>query len=247
MAAPLSEPLRAETTQAAGTSDGEHIPLVHSAVLKNPLVTTPDTLSAAVDAMLGMLPTCDGDGEVDPPRHSDDGVLTIQHEGIPLCEWNKMGELLAGSLVTRFITGDAALKAGPFSSQSINHLLHYYDSHFEEDTMLISVFFNQLQRHVAVRKAALVATTHAATLTKLGKLANEAAFRMQRQWARNNHGTVKAKRLNAHLLRLLSLVGGTVPFSPFERASAHPKLRAIAMILRSTSSLSPLLNMITCL
>ena len=224
-----SEPLTGDTTQAAGTSDGEHIPLMHSAVLKNPLVATPHTSSAAVEAMLGMLPTCDGDGdgEVDPPKHSDDGVLTIQREGIPLCEWNEMGELLAGSLVTCFITGDAALKAGPFSSRFIDHLLHYYDGRFEQDTMLISVLFNQLQRHAAVRKAALVATTHAATLTKLGKLANEAAFRTQLQWARDNPGTVKAKRLNAHLLRLLSLVGGTVPFSPFERASARPKLRAM--------------------
>ena len=159
-------------------------------MLKNPLVATPHTSSAAVEAMLGMLPTCngDGDGEVDPPKqrvltiqregiplcewnemapkhrddgvltiqregiplcewnemgpkhsddgvltiqregiplcewnemapkHSDDGVLTIQHEGIPLCRWNKMGELLAGSHVTCFITGDAALKAGPLSS-----------------------------------------------------------------------------------------------------------------------------------
>ena len=67
----------------------------------------------------------------------------------------------------------------------------------------------------------------AATLTKLGKLANEAAFRMQLQWARDNPGTMKAKRLNAHLLHFFSLVGGTVPFSPFEHASARPKLRAM--------------------
>ena len=226
-----SEPLTGDTTQAAGTSDGEHIPLMHSTVLTNPLVATPHTSSAAVEAMLGMLPTCDGDGdgEVDPPKHSDDGVLTIQREGIPLCEWNEMGpkhrddgvhregiplcewnemgpkhrddgvhregiplcewnkmaELLAGSLVTCFITGDAALKAGPLSSRFIDHLLHYYDGRFEQDTMLISVLFNKLQRHAAVRKASLVATTHAAKLTKLGKLANEAAFRTQLQCARN--------------------------------------------------------------
>ena len=93
--------------------------------------------------------------------------------------------------------------------------------------MLISVLFNQLQSHAAVRKAALVATTHATKLTKLGKLANETAFRTQLQWARNNPGTVKAKRLNAHLLRLPSLVGGTLPFSPFERTSSSPKPRAM--------------------
>ena len=80
------------------------------------------------------IPLCEWN-DVDPPKHSDDGVLTIQHEGIPLCELNEMGELLAGSLVACFITGDAALKAGPFYSQVIDHLLHYYDGHFEEDTM----------------------------------------------------------------------------------------------------------------
>ena len=84
--------MTAETTQPASTLEEEPIPLMNSAVLKNPLVTTPDTSSAAVDAMLGMLLTGDGDsdGEVDPPKHSDDGVLTIQWEGIPLCEWNEM-------------------------------------------------------------------------------------------------------------------------------------------------------------
>ena len=78
---------------------------MHSAVPKNPLVTTPDTSSGAVDAMMGMHPTCDGDGEVDALKHSDDGVLSIQRESIPLCELNEMGELLAG--VNCFITGDA--------------------------------------------------------------------------------------------------------------------------------------------
>ena len=73
----------------------------------------------------------------------------------------------------------------------------------------------------------------AATLTKLGKLAIEAVFRTQLQWASNNLvGTVKVKRLNDHLLHL-------AVFSHFERACtcSSSALCAIGMILRSTSPL----------
>ena len=124
-----------------------------------------------------------------------------------------MRELLAGSLVTCFITSDAMLKSSPLTRHCIDHLLNY-DGRFERDTMFISVLFNQLQRHAAVQKAALIRTMHEKTLAKLGKLSTETAFRDQLVWASENPNTVKAKRLNAHLLRLLSLVGGTVPFSP---------------------------------
>ena len=106
----------------------------------------------------------------------------------------------------------------------IDHLLNYYDGRFERDTMLISVLFNHLPRHAAVQKAARIATTHAKTLVKLGKLSKEAAFREQLQCATDNPNTAKAKRLNAHLLRLLSLVGGTMPF---ERASTRATLGAM--------------------
>ena len=68
-------------------------------MLKNPLVATPDTPSAAVDAMLGMLPTCDGDGDVDPPKHSDDRVLTIQREGIPLVSGTRWMCMFARHLI----------------------------------------------------------------------------------------------------------------------------------------------------
>ena len=67
-----------------------------------------------------------------------------------------------------------------------------------------------------MQKAAKVGTTHAAALEELGTLANTPAFKKELEWARDNPESPKAKRMNSHLLRILSLVGGTVPFSPFE-------------------------------
>ena len=222
----------AASAAAASADDDSAIPLMHSTVLKNPLVAKADVQNPAIDAMLGILAA---GGEADPAPEqnnggnggNDDGVLPIQHGTTPLCEWDEMGELLAVYLVICFITGDAMLKSGPLTRHFIDHLLNYYDGRFERDTMLISVLFNQLQRHAAEQKAARITTTHEQTLVKLGKLSTETAFRDQLVWASENPNTVKAKRLNSHLLRLLSLVGGTVPFSPFERASTRPKLSAM--------------------
>ncbi|KAF1790184.1 hypothetical protein GQ600_2620 [Phytophthora cactorum] len=97
--------------------------------------------------------------------------------------------------------------------------MRYYDGRFEHDTALIDTLFNQLQRHTAIRKAAQVGSTRASVLLGLGELANSQEFREVLLTARNNPDSAQTKRVNAHFLRLLSLVGGCVPFSPFERAT----------------------------
>lgn len=45
--------------------------------------------------------------------------------------------------------------------------------------------------------------------------------------AKVNPKSAHAKRMNAYLLRLLSLIGGCVPFSPFERAITGPEIGAM--------------------
>ncbi|KAG6973078.1 hypothetical protein JG687_00001091 [Phytophthora cactorum] len=102
--------------------------------------------------------------------------------------------------------------------------MRYYDGRFEQDTALIATLFNQLQRHTAIRKATQVGSTRASVFLGLGELANSQEFREVLHTARYNPESAQTKRVNAHLLRLLSLVGGCVPFSLFERATTRPKI-----------------------
>ncbi|ETL34405.1 hypothetical protein L916_13365, partial [Phytophthora nicotianae] len=123
--------------------------------------------------------------------------------------------------------GGDMLPSGSFSQGLIDHLMRYYDGRFENNVTLIVTLFNQLQRYAAVRKAARASTTHAKTLQKLGQLASGVEFRKSLLAAKNNPDSPAAKLLNASLLRILSVIGGTIPFSPFERAETRPKLAAM--------------------
>jgi hypothetical protein len=46
-------------------------------------------------------------------------------------------------------------------------------------------------------------------------------------WARDRPHSQEAKSLNAKFARILSMVGSTIPYSPFECAVTRPKLNAM--------------------
>ncbi len=58
-------------------------------------------------------------------------------------------------------------------------------------------------------------------------LANSEEFQTQLIWARDHLHSQEAKSLNAKVSRILSMVGSTIPYSPFERAVTRPKLNAM--------------------
>jgi hypothetical protein len=64
-------------------------------------------------------------------------------------------------------------------------------------------------------------------LKSLGVLANSEKFQGQLIWARDHPHSQEAKSLNAKVFRILSMVGSTIPYSPFERAVTRPKLNAM--------------------
>jgi hypothetical protein len=66
-----------------------------------------------------------------------------------------------------------------------------------------------------------------ATLKSLGVLANSGEFRRQLIRARDHPHSQEAKSLNAKVSRILSIVGSTIPYSPFECAVTCPKLNAM--------------------
>jgi hypothetical protein len=52
-------------------------------------------------------------------------------------------------------------------------------------------------------------------------------FQRQLIWARDHPHSQEAKSLNATVSRILSMVGSTIPYSPFERAVTQPILNAM--------------------
>ncbi|EGZ07446.1 hypothetical protein PHYSODRAFT_306618 [Phytophthora sojae] len=155
-------------------------------------------------------------------------TIPITRAAEPVVEWDANGKLFAGAFSTLFLRGGDILPKGAMPKHLVDHLFKYYDGRFEEDVVFVATLFNQKQRLAAVRKAAYVCVTHGKALLKLAKLANDDGFKQQLLDAQSNPTSTSAKMLNAQLLRVLSIVGEPVPFSPFEIASARPNLAALS-------------------
>ncbi len=93
--------------------------------------------------------------------------------------------------------------------------------------MFIAHGFNQLQRACCIQNSARITGTNLATLRCLSVLAISEEFRRQLIWARDHPLSQEAKSLNAKVSQILSMVGSTIPYSPFERAVIRPKLNAM--------------------
>ncbi|ETK74515.1 hypothetical protein L915_18714 [Phytophthora nicotianae] len=196
------------------TGESPEVVIQQSTVLQPAMCHGDKVGSVVIDAMINAV------GE-------QDDIAVVRRGVDPIVEWDENGYMIAGAFPTFFMMGGDMLPSGSFSQGLIDHLMRYYDGRFENNVTLIVTLFNQLQRYAAVRKAARASTTHAKTLQKLGQLASGVEFRKSLLAAKNNPDSPAAKLLNASLLRILSVIGGTIPFSPFERAETRPKLAAM--------------------
>ncbi|CAN0120187.1 unnamed protein product [Lampetra fluviatilis] len=179
--------------------------LVHAAVLPKPSL-----LSGGVNLVLQALsniihPNDKNAGNCAPPP-----IVVVSRGEDPIVEWYE----------------NDVLMSAVFASLLLRHLFLYYDGRFE-DLFFIATAFNQLQRHACVRQTARISAKRATQLQKLGELANSSAFRQRLLWAHDNPLSDEANKLNAKVCRIMSMVGSTVPFSPFEREAMCPKLAAM--------------------
>ncbi|KAF4044883.1 Helitron helicase-like domain-containing protein [Phytophthora infestans] len=219
-----------------GEADSSNILLEKAAMLRGNSITGCVRQNEVVEAMLESLPggkclqRSEEDGDVGTRNcvNPDEKVFAITREATPIVEWDSNGYLLAGAFPTLFMRGGDMLPKGTVPKVLADHFFRYYDGRFEQDVMFVATLFNQRQRHAAVQKAARVATTHSAVLRKLGRLANNPDFRKRLESARKDPTSQATKQLNSQLLRMLSIVGEKVPFSPFELAAARPKLSALS-------------------
>ena len=119
------------------------------------------------------------------------------------------------------------LPHGSFPTKLVRHFFLHYDGRFEKCAPFICLLFNQLYRHLGLRKIASVATTNSKILRKIGELLKSKKFREQCQRASENPSSQESKNLNAYLMRIMGLFGNTMPFSSFERSKTRIRLKSL--------------------
>ncbi len=132
---------------------------------------------------------------------------------------------MTSAFLDKFLFGQGVPTRLP-TQQNWKHFSLYYDSRFD-DPLFITHGFNQLQHACCMRNLARITGKNLATLKSLGALANSEEFQRQLIWARDHPHSQEAKSLNAKVSQILSMVGSTIPYSPFERAATRPKLNAM--------------------
>ena len=114
----------------------------------------------------------------------------------------------------------------------------YYDGRFS-NPLFIAHGFNQLQRASCIRHLARITGKNAATLASLGNLANSEACHKQLVWVRDHSNSKEAQSLNAKVSRMFSMIGSTIPYSPFEHSATRPTLNAMRYCYGGGSNFLP--------
>ncbi len=140
-------------------------------------------------------------------------------------EWTDNKTLLIGAFPDKFLFGQGVPNRLP-TQQNWKHFSLYFDGRFD-DLSFIAHCFNQLQHACCIRNLARITGKNLATLKSLGVLANSEEFQRHLIWARDHPHLQEAKSLNAKVSQILSMVGSTIPYSPFEHEVTHPKLNAM--------------------
>ncbi len=143
----------------------------------------------------------------------------------PIVDWTDNKSLMIGVLPDKFLFGQGVSNGLP-TQQNWKHFSLCYDGQFN-DPLFIAHGFNQLQRACCICNSARITGKNLATLKSLGVLADSEEFRRQIIWARDHPHSQEAKSLNAKVSQILSMVGSTIPFSPFERAVTRQKLNVM--------------------
>jgi hypothetical protein len=210
---------------AKETCDTSSPLIVHSAVLPKPSLVDLG-VNMAVEALCQIIqPT---DDQVDEPGYDTNQqqrkIVSVSRSPLPLDEWTQNEVITGGAFPHLFMLGKG-VPSGNITAKHWKHYALFYDGRFD-DKMFISHGFNQLQRFSCIRKTATISAKQLKQLESLSMLANSETFKQQLIWARDNPFTKEAKILNAKVCRALSMVGSTVPYSPFERSATRSKLYA---------------------
>jgi hypothetical protein len=206
---------------------------IHTAVLPKPSLVDAN-VNSAITTMLDIVQPKNDDVDEDETydkvlSHEKYArnwpIIPVSHESNePIVEWIDNKTLLIGAFPDKFLFGQGVPNGLP-TQQNWKHFSLYYDCWFG-DPLFITHGFSQLQCACCICLARITGK-NLATLKSLGVLANSEEFQRQLIWARDHPHSQEAKSLNAKVSWILSMVGSTIPYRPFERAVTHPKLNAM--------------------
>ncbi|CAN0419764.1 unnamed protein product [Lampetra planeri] len=196
--------------------------LVHVAVLPKPSLLS-GGVNLALQALSDIIhPDDKNAGDRAPPP-----IVVVSRGEDPIVKWDENDVLMSAVFASLFLLGKG-LSKGSLNKKFLRHLFLYYDGRFE-DPLFIATTFNQLQRHACIRQTARIGAKRASQLQKLGELANSSAFRQRLLWAHDNPLSDEAKKLNAKVCRIMSMVGSTFTLSPFKHEATRLKLAAMRL------------------
>jgi hypothetical protein len=159
----------------------------------------------------------------------------------PVNDYTENDVLIGGAFPHLFLLGKG-LSKGPLHVAHYRHLFSYYDGRFNCPLFIANAFF-QTQRAKCARNTAVLTVSRNRQVIKLTQLCKMPRFIEKVEFARDNPDSKEAKLLNRkvclktnvlhfsfndvcvfQVCHILSLVGSTIPFSPFERAASRPKM-----------------------
>jgi hypothetical protein len=145
------------------------------------------------------------------------GGATVEAEAGGLSnEYEDMHEIIGGAFAHLFPRGcPEQLSSGHFPAAVTARLLRFYLPLFEEDSELLLLMFNMVQRHAASRVVAKRAK--AGTLDKLRTLLQAEDFDERLLQASLDPNCADARQLLNKVRPLLRSSGALVPWSPLER------------------------------
>jgi hypothetical protein len=207
---------------------------IHTAVLLIPSLIDAN-INSAITAMLDMVQPKNDDVDEDAtydkvlPHENypqNQPIIPVSCESNePIVECTDSKTLLTGAFPDKYFFGQGFPNV-LLMQQNWKHFSLYYDGQFN-DPLFIAHGFNQLQRACCICNVARITGKNLATLKSLGVLANSDKFQRQLIWARDHPHSQEAKSFNANVSQIFSMVGFTIPYSPFERAVTRPKLNAM--------------------
>jgi hypothetical protein len=181
-----------------------------------PASVLPSTAAALADLL-------DNDNEPVAARHIVDNELARLNLEM-MNEYVRNDDVFLGGFPHLFLFGRQVPTTGPFPTNFVCHLLLQHDQRFSRTNDILFLLFNQLQRHGSARS--VYGKILSNKFEAFVRLVATPGFRQQLYEALQNPETPEAKCLEARLRNMVRISGGSVPWSPTQRAQSEGQLMA---------------------
>ncbi len=142
-----------------------------------------------------------------------------------ICRMDWQQKLFTGAFPDKFLFGQGVPTGLP-TQWNWKHFSLYYDGQFD-DPLFITHGFNQLQCACCIRNSARITGKKPGYYEKSWCVVQFIGIQKTTNLGKRSSSLLRGKSLNAKVSQILSMVGSTILYSPFERAVTRPKLNAM--------------------